>query len=68
MELENGQTTYNDSMVQNNGYPLNTVASFTCNPGYNLNGSDSSTCQDSLNWDQQIPACDQGKNVHKYET
>ena len=58
---ENGDISYNESLVRNEGYTVDTLASFTCNSGYNLNGSDSSICRNSGNWNQETPTCDRGK-------
>ena len=58
-DLANGDISYNESNVESVRYPVSTMATFTCDYGYILNGSDSSICQDSLNWDQQTPTCDQ---------
>ena len=50
--------------MPNRRYPVAATANFTCNYGYNLNGSASSTCLNSLNWSEQIPVCDQGKEIY----
>ena len=47
LSLDNGGVTYNESMVMTDEYPVDTLASFSCERGYNLNGSDTSTCQTS---------------------
>ena len=57
MNLNNGQINYNGSPLANQGYPVKTVASFTCNDGYFLMGSDSTTCQTSGNWNHNTPSC-----------
>ena len=41
----------------NGGYPVNTVASFSCNSGYQ-NGANSATCEASGNWNEEIPTCE----------
>ena len=55
--LENGDINYNESLLTNGEYPVDTLASFMCNRGYDLSGSDSGTCQTSGDWDQQTPTC-----------
>ena len=39
LDLENGRVTYGESMIMNGRSPVDTLASFSCDPGYNLNGS-----------------------------
>ena len=63
---ENGDISYNESLLRNEGYPIDTLASFVCHYGYTLNGSDSSTCEDSGNWNQQTPTCEQGNEKNKF--
>ena len=55
--------TYNDSLVPNEGYPVYTMASFTCDHGYNLIGINTVICQTSRDWNQQPPNCDQGNFI-----
>ena len=44
------------------GYPLETVASFSCNEGYNLSGPDDVTCELPGEWNRdQDPQCNLGK-------
>ena len=58
-QLENGQINYNGSQVAE-GYPLSTMANFTCSNGYSLSGPNSSTCQISRSW-TQLPTCNLSK-------
>ena len=69
--LIGGRVTYNRDSV-NGRYPVDTRASFSCNPGYSRSGSSSRTCQTSGNWNQQMPRCNQSKvifvlNVRLYQ-
>ena len=61
LDLANGQLNYNDSLVTNQGYPVATMATLTCNHGYALAGSASSLCQTSGEWEQPEPNCNLGK-------
>ena len=63
LNLDNGGVTYNESMVMTDEYPVDTLASFSCDRGYNLNGSATSTCQTSGEWDQDTPTCEQGNEM-----
>ena len=54
---DNGQITYSLPSVTNGEYPVDTVASFTCNDGYYRLGSGSRTCQTTGSWDQTTPTC-----------
>ena len=58
---ENGNISYNESLIRNEGYPMGTLASFTCDHPYTLNVPNMSTCQASRNWDHPTLTCDQGK-------
>ena len=60
VSLANGEVNYNQSPVSNGIYPLNTIASFTCNNGYYLVGSKSSTCHAPNSWNNDIPTCSKG--------
>ena len=60
LSLSNGQVSYNTSTV-NGGYPVDTKASFTCNSGHSGSGSGFTICQNSGDWDQQTPGCNQSK-------
>ena len=60
LNVENGQLTYNDSRVTNQGYPVATMATLTCDRGYALAGSASSICQTSGEWEQPVPNCNLG--------
>ena len=53
------------------GFPLNTVASFSCNDGYHREGCESTTCQikgTSGQWDQinHLPTCEKGNKGKIY--
>ena len=60
LSLSNGEVSYSGSAL-NGEYPVNVVASFTCNYGYTLSGSASSTCENSGTWNKQDQMCNQGK-------
>ena len=60
LSLSNDEVSYSGSAV-NGEYPVNTVASFTCNSGYALSGSESSTCETSGTWNEQYQMCNQGE-------
>ena len=60
LSLSNGEVSYSGSAM-NGEYPVNTVASFTCNSGYALSGSESSTCETSGTWNEQDQMCNQGE-------
>ena len=62
--VANGEVTY-DVLRLNGSYPVNTVATFSCDSGFSLSGSISSTCQTSTAWifgnlEPQIPTCNLG--------
>ena len=61
LNLSSGGITYHSSPV-NGRYPVDTVASFTCNYGYNYSGKGSVECQTSGYWNIGIPgpSCTQG--------
>ena len=62
MSISNGRVMYDRARVSvNGGWPVDTVASFSCNSGYSRSGSSSRTCQTSGNWNQQNPTCNQNK-------
>ena len=61
LHLSNGGISYNKSPLNNGGYPIGTVASFSCNYGYSQTQSNSRTCQTSGMWNQQTPTCNQCK-------
>ena len=56
LNLENGVVNYNLAAVAG-GYPVYTVASFTCNDGYTRSGASSSTCKTSEQWNMNKPTC-----------
>ena len=61
LSLANGQIQYNASLASNAEYPVDTLASFTCNHGYTISGSSLSICQPSGNWNHQPPICGESK-------
>ena len=62
----NGEINYNKAPVADGGYPLDTVASFSCDYGYSRSGSSSRTCETSGNWNHQNPTCNQSK-LYEYD-
>ena len=49
------------------GYPANTVASFSCDVGYDLSGPNSITCNpDGQAWNQFPPGCTTGIEIVQY--
>ena len=60
VSLSNGAVNYNSSHVSVARYPVNTVATFSCNRGYSRSGAGSRTCQTSGEWNQHTPTCNQG--------
>ena len=68
LNLPNGQVDYNSSAVSGQNpklqYPVNTVASLTCNQGYYRGVKEVTTCQASGNWEQPLPMCyDSNRNI-----
>ena len=61
LTLTNGAVSYNSHPASVARYPVDTVATFSCNHGYSLSGSTSGTCQTSGNWNQATPTCNQSK-------
>ena len=57
LTLSNGRITYSIHSVSTTRYPVDTVATFSCNSGYSLSGSSTRTCQTSGNWNQATPTC-----------
>ena len=65
INLPNGEVIYSISL-ENERYPVNTEATFSCSPEYILSGSSSSTCLASGNsavWNPQIPTCNLGMRM-----
>ena len=56
LSFENGEIQYSTSSL-NEGYPLNTVVTFSCDQHYNREGPSSVICQISGNWSQETPTC-----------
>ena len=54
---------YTKSKV-NGRYPVDTLASFTCNDGYSKGGSDNRRCLASGNWDGDDQTCNKGNNIN----
>ena len=65
LSLVNGGISYSELPV-NGRYPVDTVASYTCDHGHSLIGSSSRTCQTSGNWNNQNPTCNQGYHNNAY--
>ena len=63
LNLENGEVTYNESVVSNRGYPFGTMASFTCNCGYSLSELEPVTCRIFGHWCWEPPTCNQCKRM-----
>ena len=63
LNLENGEVSYNESVLSNKGYPFGTMASFTCNCGYALSNSDISICQIFGHWCWEPPICKKCKKI-----
>ena len=61
LSIENGKVSYNENSVDG-GYPMDTVASFSCNSGYHRVGAGSSTCQSPGRWNNAIPRCNINRN------
>ena len=57
LSLVNGQIDYTESALTNGEYPVDTVATFTCDFRYYLSGSESITCQTSGEWNAESPMC-----------
>ena len=64
LNLINGHVTYNRSPVGGN-YPVDTVASFSCNSGYYKSQAGTRTCQETRNWSNQNPTCNRGNKQIK---
>ena len=45
--------SYDEDPRDDGRYPVNTIASFTCNDEYYLDGDLTATCESSGNWNQQ---------------
>ena len=63
LNLENGNVSYNESVIPNKGYPVGTMASFTCNSGYCPSGLELSICQNFGHWCWGPPVCKQCKKI-----
>ena len=57
LSLVNGQIDYTESSLTNGEYPVDTVATFTCDFRYFLSGSESVTCQISGEWNAKTSIC-----------
>ena len=58
--FENGEVNYDKQPVNDGRYPIDTVATYTCNIELVRSGSSSRTCQNSGNWEPALPICYQG--------
>ena len=65
LTLENGNVTYNTSLV-GNGYLATTTASFSCHVGYTVSGPLSRMCQESGDWTGTNPRCVQGDEINNF--
>ena len=63
LSLINGTIRYSKSPLTNGVYPVDTIASFTCNHGYSISASEYLTCQINGTWDKDVPICTQGKHI-----
>ena len=63
LSLDNGAVSYNKNLVGNR-YPVDTVASFSCNSGYDRDGCASTACLMSGQWAHQKPTCNKGDKYH----
>ena len=57
LSLTNGQVNYNELPLTSGGYPVGTVASFSCDHGFYLSSIISTTCDVSGTWSQNHPRC-----------
>ena len=64
LSFPNGHISYSESALLSGRYPLDTVASFTCNYGYSISGLQLQTCQPNEAWDNQPPTCTQSKKFN----
>ena len=62
--MPNGRVNYNTAIVINEGYKVDTVATFSCNREYSLAGVSSRTCQTSGSWNEQSPTCNQSNKIN----
>ena len=54
----NGQVSYNSNPDYGGLYPVNAIATFSCEEDYFLDSDyNSTTCLDSGNWNQPTPMC-----------
>ena len=54
---KNGQVSYDRDPTNEVQNPMDTTATFMCNPGFSLVGDFSTICQTSGSWSQQTPTC-----------
>ena len=57
ISLPDGRVSFNRDPTDNGQYPVETIATFTCNPLHSLYGDESTTCETSGSWSHQIPTC-----------
>ena len=60
LTLENGEVDYNTTRMvyyDNDGYSVNTMASFSCLGFHLREGNSSAICQSSGNWSEPTPTC-----------
>ena len=62
--VSNGSVSYARVSVEDGRFPVDTIATFTCNSGYYVYGDLSATCTALGIWSQQTPTC-RGNNIFK---
>ena len=71
LNLPNGIVSYNGHQMSDSRYPIDTTATFTCNPGYSVDGYLQNICIVSEigagNWSHQMPTC-RGNDIYIYFT
>ena len=61
LSLQNGRVSYDKDPADDGHYPVNTIATFTCDDEHYLDGDSAATCESSSTWSQQ-PMC-RGNNI-----
>ena len=57
LRLRNGIVTFDRDPAGDGRYPVETIATFTCNPLHSLFGDNSLICETSSSWSHQTPTC-----------
>ena len=65
LSYPNGHISYSESALLSGRFPLDTVASFTCNYGYSISGLQLQTCQPNEASDNPAPTCTQSKEFNR---